>query len=71
MSFETKCLLKAFQFHYCPDNDAKSMVKHFNFLQKVSVSIDTRPDTRLPQSRPGGQGLYLRSPYHLGGSNEA
>ena len=26
----------------------------------------TRPDTQLPQSRAGGQGLYLRSPKHVG-----
>ena len=31
----------------------------------------TRPDTRLPQSREGGQGPYLRSLDHLGWSNEA
>ena len=31
----------------------------------------TRPDTRLPQSRAGGQGLYLRSLNHLGRSGEA
>ena len=31
----------------------------------------TRPDTRLPQSRAGGQGLYLRSLDHLGRSSEA
>ena len=29
----------------------------------------TRPDPRLPQSRVGGQGLFLRSPYHLGRSS--
>ena len=29
----------------------------------------TRPDTRLPQSRAGGQGPYLRSPDHLGRSS--
>ena len=34
---ETICLLTEFQLHYCPDNDAKSMVKHFNFLQKLAV----------------------------------
>ena len=27
--------------------------------------IQTRPDTRLPQSRTGGQGPYLRSVEHL------
>ena len=31
----------------------------------------TRPDTRLPQSRAGGQGPYLRSLHHLGRSSEA
>ena len=31
----------------------------------------TRPDTRLPQSRAGGQGLYLRSLNHLGRSSKA
>ena len=29
-----------------------------------------RPDTPLPQSRAGGQGLYLRSLDHLGRSIE-
>ena len=37
MSLETKCLLKLFQLHYCPDNDAKSMVKHLIFLRKFAV----------------------------------
>ena len=37
MSLETKYLLKAFQLHYCPDNDAKNMVKLFIFLQKFAV----------------------------------
>ena len=31
----------------------------------------TRPDTRLPQSRAGGQGPYLRSLDDLGRSSEA
>ena len=35
VSLETTCSLKA--FHYCPDNDAKSIVKHFIFLPKLSV----------------------------------
>ena len=30
----------------------------------------TSPDTRLPKSRAGGQGPYLRSPDHLGRSSE-
>ena len=33
--------------------------------------IKTRPDTRLPQSRAGGQGPYLRSVEHLGKSGTA
>ena len=32
---------------------------------------DTRPYTRLPKSRAGGQGPYLRSLDHLGWSSEA
>ena len=31
----------------------------------------TRPDTRLPQSRAGCQGPYLRSVDHFGRSSEA
>ena len=33
--------------------------------------LKTRPDTRLPQSRAGGQGQKLRSPDHLGRSSKA
>ena len=32
--------------------------------------IKTRPDTRLPKSRAGGQGLYLRSLDNVGRSSE-
>ena len=39
VSIETICPLKAFQLYYCPDNDAKTMVKHFIFLQKFAVII--------------------------------
>ena len=35
------------------------------------ASKRTRPDTRLSQSRAGGQGPYLRSLDHLGRSSEA
>ena len=35
------------------------------------IKQKTRPDTRLPQSRAGGQGPQLRSPDHLGRSSEA
>ena len=30
----------------------------------------TKPDKRLPKSRAGGQGPYLRSPDHLGRRSE-
>ena len=33
--------------------------------------IETKPDTRQPQSRAGGQGLYFKSLNHLGRSSEA
>ena len=33
----TNCPLKAFQLHYCPNNDAESMVKHLIFLQIFAV----------------------------------
>ena len=42
VSLETICPLKAFQLHYCPDNDAKSMVKHLIFLQKFAVLTKVR-----------------------------
>ena len=35
-----------------------------------SVESKTRPDTRLPKSRAGGQGPYLRSQDHLGKSSK-
>ena len=38
--------------------------------RQMSNVRETRPDTRLPQSRVGGQGPYFRSPDHLGGSSE-
>ena len=38
---------------------------------KKHVVYETRPDTRLPQSRAGGQGPYLRSVEHLGRSGIA
>ena len=33
--------------------------------------LKTRPDTRLPKSRAGGHGPYLRAIDHLGRSSEA
>ena len=38
---------------------------------KAVIFTDNKADTQLPQSRVGGQGLYLRSLYHLGRSSEA
>ena len=37
----------------------------------IRYEFKTRPDTRLPQSRLGGQGLCLMSLVHLGRSSEA
>ena len=37
----------------------------------IRKSYETRPDTRLPKLRVGGQGLYLRPLHHLGRSSEA
>ena len=37
----------------------------------ISFPVLTRPDTRLPESRAGGQGLFLRSLDHLSRSSEA
>ena len=42
VSFKTICPLKAFQLDSCPDNDAKSMVKHFIFLQTFAVLLGHR-----------------------------
>ena len=35
------------------------------------IANETRPDTRLPQSREGWQGPHLRSLDHLGRGSEA
>ena len=35
------------------------------------IERETRPDTRLPKSRAGGQGPYLRPLHHLGRSSKA
>ena len=37
VSLETICPIKVFQLYYCPDDYAKSMVKHFIFLHKLTV----------------------------------
>ena len=39
--------------------------------KEIEIATRTRPDTRLPQSRAGGQGLFLRSFDHLGKSSDA
>ena len=39
--------------------------------REIVIDCKTRPDTRLPQLRAGGQGLYLRSLDYLGRSSEA
>ena len=47
---------------------SKSTAKRF--IMEL-LSEKTRPDTRLPQSRMGGQGPYSRSVEHLGTSGIA
>ena len=38
---------------------------------RITNLLTTRPDTRLPKSRVGGQGPYLRPLHHLGRSSGA
>ena len=45
-------------------------LKEIRTGRKHSHGVGTRLDTQLPQSRVGGQGLYLRSLNHLGRSSE-
>ena len=54
-----RCKCRVFCFGWIPD------------LNRNSRKKKTRPDTQLPKSRAGGQGLYLRSLDHLGRSSEA
>ena len=49
--------LKAFQLHYCPDKNAKSMVKHFIFLHKFSVLSRVHATTLHPFS-PFSSGFF-------------
>ena len=42
-----------------------------NRWMMIATVRKTRPDTRLPQSRAGGQGPYFRSVEHLGSSSMA
>ena len=51
-------------------NKKKSTSWKRRAVQK-EIRKKTRPDTRLPQSRAAGQGLFLKSPYHLGRSSGA
>ena len=54
---------------YIPER--RDQLQYMKTKQIVKVDlIITRPDTRLPQSRAGGQGPYLRSLDHLGRSSE-
>ena len=45
-------------------------INSFTKKEKKRQVRKTRPETRLPKSRAGGQGPYLRSPDHLGRSRE-
>ena len=47
-----------------------TMVTSWVTLSMTVRSKVTRPDTRLPKSRAGGQEPYLRSLDHLGRSSE-
>ena len=49
----------------------KNLEEKKNKNAVVVVFLTLRPDTRLPQTRAGGQGLYLRSLDHLGRRSEA
>ena len=62
-------------FHYSPLFPLKSFTKRKNRTRKKFQNGQwardkTRPDTRLPKSRAGGQLPYLRLPDHLGKSSE-
>ena len=68
VSLETICPLKAFQLHYCPDNDAKSMVKHFIFLHKFAVIkvMVIQPPDPLPKGKGKKEdaGIWRMNPPH-------
>ena len=56
------------------DGSPKHFFVHGNLFALLKICFqsafsETRPDTRLPKSRAGGQGPYLRLPDHLGGSS--
>ena len=48
----------------------KRETKNFQKERERGKGNKTRPDTRLPKSRVGGLGPYLRSPDHLGRSSD-
>ena len=56
---------------------SKNLLRAQNSTQEIFsessqiVFKGTKPDTRLPKSRAGGQGPYLRLLDHLGRSSEA
>ena len=53
MSLEIIYRLKAFQLYHCPDNNAKSVVKHLIFLRKFAVILDiTAPVRSHYSTRP-------------------
>ena len=59
----------------CSFSDIAHMVhsdgkKHCFWESHMMFLLKTRPDTRLPKSRAGGQEPYLRSTDHLGKSSE-
>ena len=51
-------------------SDINAYHEIFQILNLLVFGYKTRPDTRLPKSRAGGQGPYLRSLGHLGRSSE-
>ena len=65
--------------NYCQKKGKGQVMTHLREIRlrkgdakfKEGLRQSTRPDTRLPQSRGGGKGPYLRSVEHLGRSNEA
>ena len=53
------------------ENENRETWKGEKKCRLIVVPQETRPDTRLPKSRAGGQGPYLRSLDHLGRNSEA
>ena len=68
-------LAKQGRIHGYPSRVQRAGAQLIEYLSRGSDAktagiIRTRPDTRLPKSRAGGQGPYLRSPDNLGRSRE-